>query len=98
MPKPIKSRVAPVKLAVIRVIFCCQAIKPSTTNSGEVCSQEMMAKTNPWEIRNWADSAPQAMARAAIKMEGKVHRAERALDLAATKEVRMDFIYPWEAV
>ncbi len=59
-----------------------QAMTASTANSGSVCSQARMARASPWEMRNCAASAPQAMTNADRRMLGNVQSAERTEDFA----------------
>jgi hypothetical protein len=42
-----------------------------------------MARESPWDMKNWADSAAQAIRKDPPTMEGKVHRAESAPPFAA---------------
>src|SRR5258708_32264714 len=54
-----------------------QAMTASTANSGSVCSHARMARARPWETRNCAASAPQAIKNDESRMLGKVQSAER---------------------
>src|SRR5258708_39028041 len=54
-----------------------QAMTASTANSGSVCSQARMARASPWEMRNCAASAPQAIRNDESRMLGNVQSAER---------------------
>src|SRR5438445_13296364 len=74
---------APVRFAIARWARsgsrpASHAITASTANSGSVCSQASIARARPWEIRNWAASAPQATRKADVRMAGNVHRAHSA--------------------
>src|SRR5712691_9684609 len=55
----------------------CHAITASTANSGSVCSHARIASARPWEIRNCAASAPQAMTKAEKRILGNVQSADQ---------------------
>src|SRR5436309_8310187 len=74
---------APVRLAIARWARsgsrpASQAITASTANSGSVCNQARIARARPWEMRNWAASAPQVTRKADARMLGNVHSADSA--------------------
>ncbi len=57
----------------------------STANSGKVCNQAKIAKARPLDIKYWAASAPQPMAKDENKIVGNVHKEAKAFDFAACK-------------
>src|SRR2546427_11945494 len=74
---------APVRFAIARWARsgsrpASHAITASTANSGSVCNQARIARARPWEMRNWAASAPQATRKADVRMPGNVHSADSA--------------------
>src|SRR5260370_2545976 len=75
-PSPVSNGSAPVKLASSIGTSCRSAYTASTANSGSVCSHARIASANPWAMKNCADSAAQAISKAANRMEGAVHNID----------------------
>src|SRR5258708_38735656 len=76
-PSPVSNRSAPVRPAISIGTSCLQAYTASTANSGKVCSHARIARANPWAMKNCADSAAQAMSRAANRIQGAVHSRDQ---------------------